>query len=159
MSGRAAGREGRNFAARVSILFAAIFVVAGTNLPYFPVWLDWQGLGPREIAAITAVPLFVRVLVTPAIAFAADRAGDHRLFLIVLSWGGLAALLALSQSAGFWPILLCTVAFALAWTTIMPLTETVALKDLEQSAAFEAAGFAGDTVRALAAPHQPVGAR
>ncbi len=29
----------------------------------------------------------------------------------------------------------------------------------EQSAAFEAAGFAGDTVRALAAPHQPVGAR
>ncbi len=127
MSERDAGREGRTFAARVSMLFAAIFVVAGTNLPYFPVWLDWQGLGPREIALITAVPLFVRVLVTPAVAFAADRAGDHRLFLIVLSWLGLAALLALSQSAGFWPILLCTIAFALAWTTIMPLTETVAL--------------------------------
>ena len=127
MSERDAGREGRTFAARVSMLFAAIFVVAGTNLPYFPVWLDWQGLGPREIALITAVPLFVRVIVTPAVAFAADRAGDHRLFLIVLSWIGLAALLALSQSAGFWPILLCTIAFALAWTTIMPLTETVAL--------------------------------
>jgi len=127
MSEQDAGREGRTFAARVSMLFAAIFVVAGTNLPYFPVWLDWQGLGPREIALITAVPLFVRVIVTPVVAFAADRAGDHRLFLIVLSWIGLAALLALSQSAGFWPILLCTIAFALAWTTIMPLTETVAL--------------------------------
>lgn len=126
-----AGRERRNFAARVAMLFAAIFVVAGTNLPYFPVWLDWKGLDPREIALITALPLFVRVLVTPVIAFAADRAGDHRRFLVALSWCGLAALLALSQSTGFWPILVCTLAFALAWTTIMPLTETVALSGVK----------------------------
>ena len=97
-------RERRNFGVRVSVLFAAIFAVAGTNLPYLPVWLDWKGLGAREIAIVTATPLFIRVLVTPAIAFAADRAGDHRRFLIVLSWAGLAALIALSQSSGFWPI-------------------------------------------------------
>ena len=126
-----ARRERRRFGVRVSVLFAAIFVVAGTNLPYLPVWLDWRGLGPREIAVITATPLFIRVLVTPAIAFAADRAGDHRRFLIVLSWFGLAALVALSQSSTFWPILICTVAFALAWTTIMPLTETVALSGVK----------------------------
>ena len=108
MSEPDARRERRTFGVRVSVLFAAIFVVAGTNLPYLPVWLDWKGLGPREIAVITATPLFVRVLVTPVIAFAADRAGDHRRFLIVLSWGGLAALIALSQSSGFWPILICT---------------------------------------------------
>jgi PPP family 3-phenylpropionic acid transporter len=61
------------------------------------------------------------------IGFAADRAGDHRRFLIALSWAGLAALLALAQSRGFWMILACTLLFALAWTTIMPLTETVAM--------------------------------
>jgi MFS transporter, PPP family, 3-phenylpropionic acid transporter len=127
MSAPGAGRDYRNFAVRVSILFAAIFVVAGTNLPYFPVWLDWKGLSPSEIALITALPLFVRVLVTPVIAFAADRTGDHRRFLIALSWCGLAALTLLSQSTGFWPILVCTLAFSVAWTTIMPLTETVAL--------------------------------
>ncbi len=126
-----ARRERRRFGVRVSVLFAAIFVVAGANLPYLPVWLDWKGLGPREIAVITAIPLFIRVIVTPAIAFAADRAGDHRRFLIVLSWFGLAALVALSQSSTFWPILICTVAFALAWTTIMPLTETVALSGVK----------------------------
>jgi PPP family 3-phenylpropionic acid transporter len=131
MSGLHAGRERRSFAARVSLLFAAIFVVAGTNLPYFPVWLDWHGLSPGEIAVITAVPLFVRVLVTPVIAFAADRAGNHRRFLIALSWVGLAALSALTQAVGFWPILACTVLFALAWTTIMPLTETVALSGVK----------------------------
>ena len=52
-----ARRERRNFGVRVSLLFAAIFVVAGTNLPYLPVWLDWKGLGAREIAIITATPL------------------------------------------------------------------------------------------------------
>jgi PPP family 3-phenylpropionic acid transporter len=119
--------ERRAFALRVSLLFAAIFVVGGTQLPYLPMWLDWAGLGPREIAVITAVPLIVRIVVTPVVAFAADRAGDHRRFLIALSWSGLAALLALSQSTGFWAIFLCTLVFALAWTTIIPLTETVAM--------------------------------
>jgi PPP family 3-phenylpropionic acid transporter len=127
MSADEAARERRNFAARVSVLFAAIFVVAGTNLPYLPIWLDWAGLGSREIAVIMAVPLLVRVAVTPVIGFAADQAGDHRRFLIVLSWAGLAALVALAQARGFWPILVCTLFFALAWTTIMPLTETVAM--------------------------------
>ena len=71
-------------------------------MPYLPVWLDWTGLGPREIAIITATPLFVRVAVTPVIAVAADRAGDHRRFLIGLSWAGLAALIVLAQARGFW---------------------------------------------------------
>ena len=75
------------------------------NWPICPVWLDWAGLGPREIAIVTAAPLFVRVAATPVIAFAADRSGDHRRFLIGLSWAALAALVVLAQSRGFWPIL------------------------------------------------------
>ena len=117
---------------RVSLLFAAIFVVAGTNLPICRVWLDWAGLGPREIAIITAAPLFVRVAVTPVIAFAADRAGDHRRFLIapVLGRAGGAARCWRSRAASgrSWP---ARVLFALAWTTIMPLTETVAMSGVK----------------------------
>jgi MFS transporter, PPP family, 3-phenylpropionic acid transporter len=120
-------RERRNFAARVSILFAAISVLIGINLPYFPIWLDWVGLSTREIAIVTAVPLVVRVAVTPIIGFAADRAGDHRRFLIGLSWAGLAALVALAQSRGFWLIFACALLFAVAWAAVNPLTETVAM--------------------------------
>ena len=109
------------------LLFAAVFVIAGTQLPYLPVWLDWLGLSAREIAVITAAPMLVRVAVTPAIAFAADRSGDHRRFLIALAWAGLAAVVALSQSASFWPILVLTLLFAVATATVMPLTETVAM--------------------------------
>lgn len=131
MSEMDAERERRSFAARVSLLFAALSVIIGTNLPYLPVWLDWAGLSPSEIAVITATPLIVRVGVTPVIAFAADRAGDHRKFLIGLSWAGLAGLIALAQSRGFWPILTWTVVFSLAWTTILPLTETVAMSGVK----------------------------
>lgn len=127
MSDPASRREGRRFAIRVSLLFAAFFVIAGTQLPYLPVWLDWVGLSAREIAVITAAPMLVRVIVTPAIAFAADRAGDHRRFLIALAWVGLATALALAQSASFWPILALSILFAVATTTVMPLTETVAM--------------------------------
>ena len=69
----------------------------------------------------------MRVAATPVIAFAADRAGDHRRFLIALAWAVLAALLVLTQARGFWAILACMLMFAIAWTTIMPLTETVAM--------------------------------
>jgi len=126
-----AERGRRAFAARVALLFAALSVIVGTNLPYLPVWLDWAGLSASEIAVITALPLIVRVLVAPVIAFAADRAGQHGKFIVALSWAGLAALLALAQARGFWPILAAAIVFALAWTTILPLTETVAMRGVK----------------------------
>jgi PPP family 3-phenylpropionic acid transporter len=127
MSDGASRRVGRRFAARASLLFAAVFVVGGTQLPYLPVWLDWVGLSAREIAVVTAAPMLVRLAVTPAIAFAADRSGDHRRFLIGLAWAGLAAALGLAQSASFWPILAIALLFAVTTATVMPLAETVAM--------------------------------
>src|SRR5262245_10209976 len=105
-------------------MFAAVFTIAGTQLPYLPVWLDWVGLTPREIAIVVALPMAVRVIATPAIAFAADRSGDHRRMILVLAGGALAAAFMLGRCSGFWSILLLTLLFAIANTTITPLTET-----------------------------------
>jgi PPP family 3-phenylpropionic acid transporter len=155
MSRGAGPGEGRRLAVRVALLFAAIFVVAGTQLPYLPVWLDWVGLGPGEIAVIAALPMLVRIVATPAIAFAADRSGDHRRFIVLLSWGALAAAVALAQCTGFWPILLLTLLGSIAIATVMPLTETVAMAGVRSagldygrmrlwgSLSFIAASFAG----------------
>jgi len=126
--GRGSDPVPSGIATRISLLFAALFVSAGTQLPYLPVWLDWVGLSPREIAVIAAAPMIVRVAVTPAIAFAADRSGDHRRFLMVLAWSGLAALIMLAQCASFGPILLLTLLFAVAASTNMALAETVAMQ-------------------------------
>ncbi len=127
-----AGGVGRAWgsAPRVALLFAAIFALTGANLPFLPLWLDGVGLSVREIAVITAAPLLARVVVAPAVALAADRSGDYRAYLVALSWAAFAALLALAAARGFWLLLLLASAFSLAWTGIVPLAETVAMRSV-----------------------------
>ncbi len=145
----------RGFAIRVALFYGALFVVYGMHVPYTPVWLDWRGLSAGEISAVMAAPFFLRLLITPAIALAADRNGNHRQVLIALAWASLLIALALSQAASFWPILMLAVPLMICNSTIMPLTETVAMSGVRRSGAdygrmrlwgsltFVAASFAG----------------
>lgn len=115
------------FAARLGGFYAALFLIYGVHLPYLPVWLDWRGLSAGEIALVTAAPFFVRLAVTPLVAYGADRYRAHRPTVIGLAVLALAMALVLSQSHGFWPIMAAALVLALATTTIMPLTETIAV--------------------------------
>lgn len=115
------------FAARLSLFYGAIFLLIGFHLPYFPVWLNARGLSPGEIGIILSAPLAVRVFFTPVIAFCADRIGNHRLMLILLAWGTFIGLLSLIPAQGFWVILGIAILAALFWTSIMPVTEAVAM--------------------------------
>src|SRR5262249_33674176 len=81
----------------------------------------------REIAVITAAPLFARVVFAPMVAFAADRSGDHRRYLIALSWAALMAAIALAAARGFWSILVLAFLFSITWTAIVPLADTLAM--------------------------------
>ena len=120
--------ERLSFAARLGLFYAALFLIYGVHVPYLPVWLDWRGLTAEEIAAVTAAPFFIRLAVTPALALVADRLGNHRGMIQALCWAGLAFALVLSQMHGFWPVLFAAIAFSIAISTIMPLTEAVAIE-------------------------------
>lgn len=121
------GADRFGFPARMGLFYAAIFTVYGTQMPYLPLWLDWRGLTAAEIATVSALPLFVRLIATPVVAFAADRSGNHRGAVILLAWGALAAALLLGQAQGFARILIATLLMGIAVATAMPLTETVAM--------------------------------
>ncbi len=121
------------FATRMSLFYGAIFLLIGFHLPFFPVWLDWRGLSPGEIGIILSSPLAVRIFVTPLVSFAADRIGDRRLVIIFLSWGALLGLLLFTISSGFWSILAVAVLAAMFWTSIMPITEAVAMDGVRRS--------------------------
>ena len=150
-----AARRARSFGIRIALFYAALFVVYGMHVPYMPVWLEGRGLTAAEISTVMAAPFFLRLFITPGIALAADRTGRHRVLLIALAWASLAVVLVLSQMHGFWPILLLTVPLIVAFTTIMPLTETVAVSGVRHagldygrmrlwgSLTFVAASFAG----------------
>ena len=99
---------------RLALLYAALFFVVGCYLPYIPVWLKWRGLSDDAIAFLLATPLFLRVLFTPSIAFAADWTGARRTVLILLAWGSLLSFLLLWMSGSFWQMFLAIFLLALA---------------------------------------------
>src|SRR5665213_767070 len=70
-----AGRLQSATRSRLSLLWGVAYLPIGLHLPYFPVWLAARGLSDTAIATILAAPLIVRVIVTPLVAYAADRRG------------------------------------------------------------------------------------
>lgn len=122
----------RSYGLRLALFFSALFIVAGTKLPYFPVWLDGRGLDKAEIAIITAAPLFLRIVGGPLVAMAADWWGERRQAVIVLAVVALGGAMALGLAAGFWSILLLTLVGALAAMGLMPLAETLAMSGVRR---------------------------
>src|SRR5690554_2938744 len=115
------------FSLRLSLFFAALFVLYGVQIPFFPVWLDWRGLTAAEIGAVTAVPLFLRLLIGPAAAFLADRSGDRRRAIVIAAAFAVAAVLALSQSHHLVLIALFTAVLVVGAQTSSPIGEAIAL--------------------------------
>ena len=120
------------FAVRLSLFFGALFLVVGLHAPYFPVWLEWRGLSPSEIGIVLAAPLVVRIFFTPVISMVADQTGSRRGVLIVLAWGTLGGFLLLNLADGFWAMLVVAVVVSLFWTSIMPVTEAVAMEGVKR---------------------------
>lgn len=123
----------RAFAVRVSIFYGALFVIYGTHVPFTPLWLSDRGLTAAEISIIMSAPLFLRVLVTPALALAADRRQSHRAMMIGLAWAGAVAVLALTQAVTFWPLLVLVTLLVICNSSLMPLAETVAVRGVREA--------------------------
>jgi PPP family 3-phenylpropionic acid transporter len=152
------------FAPRLAALYAAIFILTGIQLPFFPLWLKARELDAGEIGLVLAAPMVVRVLAIPFAARMADRHDALRSGLIVASCLSVAGYVLLGFSSGAAAILIAYTLVSLAFTPVMPLAETYALRGLSQrgraygpvrlwgSAAFIlgtfAAGFATDAMPA-----------
>jgi MFS transporter, PPP family, 3-phenylpropionic acid transporter len=152
------------YAVRLALFFTALFMVAGTKLPYLPVWLQWRALSTSEIALIVAAPLFLRIFAGPMIAMAADRWGNRHHAAILLAGLALAGALLLSVAEGFWAILAVTLLGALASMGLMPIAETFAMSGVRRggldygrmrlwgSISFIAVGFAAGSAITIYGP-------
>jgi PPP family 3-phenylpropionic acid transporter len=116
------------FARRLGFFYGAVFVLSGTHLPFFPVWLRAIGLDASWIGIIIAVPAVTRFTVLPLITAMAERRqalrGAMRLSTFATASGF--ALLGLQH----WPVLIFMVYVALCclWTPLVPLTDAYALR-------------------------------
>lgn len=118
------------FVPRVAALYGAYFVGAGVQMPFFPLWLKAKGLDAGMIGVVLAAPLIARLIAIPLVTRQADRRDALRgaimlaCGLSVLGYG----LVGLAEGPA--AILLAFALASLAYTPIMPLSETYALKGL-----------------------------
>jgi PPP family 3-phenylpropionic acid transporter len=120
------------FVPRVAALYAALFGLAGIHLPFFPVWLKAKDLDPAGIGLVLAVPMVVRIFAISTASRIADRRDALRATLIALSIAAIAGYALVGLAEGVTPILIAYAIAACAFTPLMSLSDTYALKGLGQ---------------------------
>jgi len=114
-------------APRLSLFYAAAFLVVGVQLPFWPVFLAGRGLDAREIASVFAAAIWAKVVVGPAIGALADRLGARRGVMIGLAALSVVFYAALWPAAGFTAILLLNLVAGVAQSALMPLGDSITL--------------------------------
>ncbi|HET9715291.1 MAG TPA: MFS transporter [Pseudolabrys sp.] len=118
------------FVPRVAVLYAALFILLGIQMPFFPVWLEAKGLDPSVIGIVLAVPTLSRLIALPPVTREADRRDAVRACLILACLAAVVGYIAVGLSSGAVAILIAFAATSLASTVMMPLSETYALRGL-----------------------------
>ena len=122
-------RMSLDFVPRLAAFYAALFILPGIQMPFFPVWLKAKDVDAKLIGIVLAVPMVARVLAIPVITRQADKR-DVRAVLIVASLATVIGYTFVGLSGGAVAILIAYTLTSLFSTPLMPLAETYALKGL-----------------------------
>jgi PPP family 3-phenylpropionic acid transporter len=118
----------RRFAARLALFYGALFGLAGTELPFFPVWLRAIGIDPSWIGIISAVPSLSRFTTLPVVTSLAERCHVLRGSLVAAAVASTVGFAVLGAQHAAVAVFLVFVATACAWTPMVPLTDAYALR-------------------------------
>jgi PPP family 3-phenylpropionic acid transporter len=123
-------RPADDFALRLAVFYACLFIVGGIQLPFFPLWLQARGLEPEAIGIVLTMPVMVRILAVPVLNRAVDRTGNLRGGLIVAAIVSTFSFAIVGFAQGFVAILLAVGFSALASGPLNSLADAYALKGL-----------------------------
>jgi PPP family 3-phenylpropionic acid transporter len=115
------------FAPGVSIFFGGYFLVQGVVLPFFPVWLAGRGLSEVEIGSVIAIPLALRVLLTPFGGMIADALPNRRFAVVLFTLPAPFLFAAAWPLSGYLPLLVVTGLAFIVWGLALPAGEALAL--------------------------------
>jgi PPP family 3-phenylpropionic acid transporter len=118
------------FAPRLAAFYAALFLLVGIQLPFFPLWLKAKGLEAQAIGIVLALPMVVRLFAVPAWSWLAEKDGALRGTLIAATVGTTFGYLLVGFAGSFAAIALLYALATAAAAPIHPLAETYALKGL-----------------------------
>jgi PPP family 3-phenylpropionic acid transporter len=121
-------RSERRAAWLTAAFYAALFTVAGAQLPYWPVWLAEWGLSPAEIGRYLGLAILGRIVGATLLPALADRFAMRR--LTVAAAALLAAGIFLLHLGITLPatLLVATLAVSFAMSPLVPLGEALGLR-------------------------------
>jgi PPP family 3-phenylpropionic acid transporter len=112
---------------RLALFYAAVFVVFGVRVPFWPPWLQARGLSAEEIGIVLGVTQWAGVAAAPLAGLAADRGGDARRIMLLVSFAAAAGFLLCLPAAGFASLLLLSAATSAFFSALTPLADNVTL--------------------------------
>ncbi len=119
---------------RLSFFFAAVFLVIGIMLPFWPIWLKSRGLTEVEIGLLLAAGMWVRAFTNPLLAQLADRQGRPDQLLIALGWAALIGHLLYIPFHGFWPLFFVSIIAYMLFSPLMSLGDSVTMLKVREGA-------------------------
>jgi MFS transporter, PPP family, 3-phenylpropionic acid transporter len=122
----------RRVAARFAFFYAAVFASVGVDLPYWPVWLEAQGLSAAEIGILLAATFWPRIVTNLVLPLRADRLGERRRPMIFLAAATFAVFAMFGLADGFWMFLALSVVTGASWAAILPLGEALVLRQTRE---------------------------
>jgi len=99
----------------------------GVQIPFWPSWLQSQGMSGREIGVLVAVGVWARVVANPLFCQRADRRGERRRPMLRLAWACVAAFALFAVGGGFWWLLMVSVLFGMLFAPLLALGESLTL--------------------------------
>lgn len=113
---------------RYSLYYSVLFLLFGVYWPYFPTWLEAQGLRADTIGYLLTMLFWARFLAGPAYALATSKVADQRAPLLAVALVALAAFALFLVVDSVWLLFLVMAASSGAIHTVLPLGETQVLR-------------------------------
>jgi MFS transporter, PPP family, 3-phenylpropionic acid transporter len=113
---------------RLAGFYAAAFAVIGASMPFWPLWLRSHGLKVEDIGLVMAIGITVKTIANPLIANAADRRGERKRIIVILTLLTTLAFSLFYWADGFWGVLAVTLVFHMFWAPTMPLMESLTMQ-------------------------------
>ncbi|CAA7617070.1 3-phenylpropionate MFS transporter [Magnetospirillum sp. SS-4] len=117
----------RSAAIRLAAFYAAIFAAVGIHIPFWPLWLKDQGLGPTEIGLLVAAGYLTRLVATPLVGHWVDHRGDRKRPMLILAVAATLLWLLFPAVQGFPALLAVTVLAIFPFTSLMPVGDSLSM--------------------------------
>ena len=117
-----------SLALRLSAYLGAIFLMLGSQMPFWPLYLEGEGLEPAQIGIVVAAASWARVFGLPLWGRVADPPGRGRPTLLFLALVGAAVYAAYFLVEGYWPALVLQVLVGFFTGALIPLGDSQVLQ-------------------------------